>query len=124
MADDQSTQQAREQMAIAQLQQMTEKVIELGREEYSAEGFDMMSREVVDAIGTENISVPSWLSLVHCDAPTRIVERLSENPELAKSLAGMSQARRASGPRPDRGGVDASWQWRRGGAGMVCPRAR
>lgn len=117
MADDQSTRQAQEQMAIAQLHQMAEKVIELGREEVGAETFDAMSKDVADAVGAENIG-PVMASIVHTDAPQRIIQHLSENPDLAKSLAGMSQARRAQAlgrieaqlmPYGGGGGAEPAW---------------
>jgi hypothetical protein len=117
MADEQNTQEAQRQMHLAELQRLTDKVIEIGREDVGAETFDALAVDVAEAVGRENMEAV-MTDIVHCDAPQRVIQHLSENPELAKSIAGMSQARRAQAlgrveaqlmPTGSGGGIEPAW---------------
>jgi hypothetical protein len=115
--NDQATAEAQAKIADAAFRNAVDKIVEFGREDLGTETFDAISQEVAAAIGNEAIG-PVMASIVHCDAPVRVLEHLAENPSLAKEVATMSQARSAQAigrieaqlmPYGSGGGAEPAW---------------
>jgi hypothetical protein len=114
---DEPTQEAQQQMAMAALQQATDKMVAIGHEDYGVDGFDAMASDFATAIGKDNIAAVTE-SILQCDAPQRVIEHLSGNSERAKAIAKMTPQRRAQElgriesqimPFGSGGGIDPAW---------------
>jgi len=99
MADDQTndeaTAEAQQKIAYAQFQHNVSTIIEQGREDFGSETFDQLSHDLVEAIGREALD-PIMRSILQTEAPARMAAFLAENPDRAKQLTRMSEARRAA----------------------------
>ena len=91
--------EARQQMAMAQAQHIyktsVDAIVALGREDMGTDTFDHLAQELVGAIGVEKRE-DVMVSVMQCDAPTRVIQHLAENPDRAKKISDMSPARRAA----------------------------
>jgi hypothetical protein len=70
-------------------------IVGMGRDEYGPQTWDEMADDVVNAIGRDKVNGFMGL-LQNCDAPTRVVAHLAENPDRAKKIAGMTAGRAAA----------------------------
>jgi hypothetical protein len=92
--NDQNTTEAQLAMAMEAFKKDVGTIVDLGRSEYGEEGFDTMSQIVGEAIGGIEKVAPFMAAVRECDAPVAVIRHLSENPDLAAKIGGMSDARR------------------------------